>query len=406
MLYTHIKSVTGSRVLAVSLLVIFAFFSSLANAAPTASEKACYSEVQGKVAWNQQGNTAWSQGNVEQLCAGVLQSSERISCFKNGILAHDSWSQAISDCAATGGGAKTEIVAGKQCIYNKGGYALTVEWYNPGLIVFNGGDAADYSNYTTPGKPHSSESITLGYSSCTDAANRSAVVRIVGHDIANTAITIAAGTVTGVTTGVLGAFACVGTAGVGCPAAVAGVAAASTGAVSAVGAALPSVNEIAYIGVPGSENYLDFYGTIWKVGISNDIALTEERKPIAEAAGQVATTVTDFVDGGTRGAKSITFNNQAGYVANMAVIYYKKQNIGGQLIPMPVVKQSGNITAGLSRHIDIPNDIENTPIVVSISGVGTFENDVYSNTVPANFTGNRCFKSWGTIFDTEGGACN
>jgi hypothetical protein len=375
--------------------------------AETAEERDCYDKVQGKVAWKQGGSRDWDDGNVRRLCKGVLQPQKRIDCFEKGILAHDDWDRAITDCAATGGGAATAIVPGKQCIYNGGGYALTVEWYNPGLIVFNGGDANDYSNYTTPGKPHSTQRITLGYSACTDAANRSAVVRIVGHDLANAAIMIGAGTATGVVTGVLGAFACVGTAGVGCPAAVAGVAAATGGAVSAVGLALPNVQEIAYIGVPGSVNYLDFTGTVWKIGISSDVPLTQERNFAKESAETVATSVGNFVTDGTPGPKSITFNNQAGYVSGMTVIYYENKDVGnGNLAPMPVAKSSGDIPVGFSRHINIPETIADMPIVVSITGVGTVKTDVFSTTLPANFSGNRCFKSWGTIFDAKGGACD
>jgi hypothetical protein len=370
--------------------------------AETAEEQDCYNRVQGKVAWKQGGSKDWDPGNVRSLCKGVVQPEKRIDCFEKGILAHDDWDKAIKDCALTGGGASTAIVAGKQCIYNGGGYALTVEWYNPGLIVFNGGDAGDYSNYTTPGKPYSSQKITLGYSSCTDAANRSAVVRIIGHDIM-----IAAGTATGVATGVLGAFACVGTAGLGCPAAVAGVAAATGGAVSAVGLALPNVQEIAYIGVPGSTNYLDFTGTVWKVGISSDVPLTEDRNFAKESANTVATTVGDFVTDGTPGPKSITFNNQAGYVSGMTVIYYENKDLGnGNIAPLPVAKSSGDLPVGFSRHINIPEAIADMPILVSITGVGTVKTDVFSTTLPANFSGNRCFKSWGTIFDAKGGSCN
>lgn len=375
--------------------------------AQTAEELACHADVQGKVAWAQGGSRDWQADSLNRLCKGVLQPGQRIACFEKGILAHNNWDKAITDCAETGGGGSTAIVAGKQCIYNAGGYALTVEWYNPGLIVFNGGDAKDYTNYTTPGKPHSSEKIALGQSACTDAANRSAVVRIIGHDIANAAITVSTGTAVGVATGVLGAIACVGTAGVGCPAAAAGVGAATAGAISAVALALPAVQEIAYIGVPGSKNYLDFSGTVWKIGIASNIPLTQERNFARESANTIATSIGDFVTDGTPGPKSITFNNQAGYVARMTVIYHENKDLGnGVMVPMPVAKTSGDLTLGLSRHINIPTTIANLPIIVSIKGLGTLKGDVFSVVVPADFSGNKCFKSWGTIFDAQGGVCN
>ncbi len=370
--------------------------------AETATELECFNAVQGKVAWQQGGTREWNPQNIRSLCQGVLQPAQRIACFEKGILTHNNWNKAIQECAQTGGGAVTALVSGRQCIYNGGGYALTVEWYNPGLIVFNGGDATDYSNYTTPGKPHSSQTITLGQTACTDVANRSAVVRIVGHALANEAITIAAGTATGIATGVLGAFACVGTAGVGCPAAVAGAAAATGGAVSAVGLALPAVKEIAYIGVPGSKNYLDFSGTVWKVGIASTVPLSQERHLAKETTQSIA----DFVTDGTPGPKSITFNNQAGYVASMTVLYHENKDMGnGVVVPLPVTKSSGNLSLGFSRHLDVPANIANMPIVVSITGVGTVKGTVFSTTVPADFSGNRCFKAWGTLFDAQGGNC-
>lgn len=371
--------------------------------AATPAETECFNAVQGKVAWQQGGPTNWDPNNIKKLCQGVLQPTQRIACFEKGILAHNSWDKAIQDCAQTGGGATTALVPGRQCVFNGGGYALTVEWYNPGLIVFNGGDAKDYSNYTTPGKPHSSQTITLGQTACTDGANRAAVVRIVGHALANNAISLAAGTATGIATGVLGAFACVGTAGVGCPAAVAGAAAATGGVVSAVGLALPEVKEIAYIGVPGTTNYLDFSGTVWKVDIASNVPLSQTRN----LAKETTQGIVDFVTDGTPGPKSITFNNQAGYVASMTVVYYTNKDMGnGVVLPLPVTKNSGNISLGFSKHINIPDAIATMPIIVSITGVGTVKSGVFTTTVPANFTGNRCFKSWGTIFDAQGGNCN
>lgn len=301
--------------------------------------------------------------------------------------------------------AQTALVSGKQCVHNKGGYALTVEWYNPGLVVFNGGDAKDYTKYTILGKPFSKENITLGRSSCTDAANRVAIARIVGYKIVNNAVVIATGTGVGIVTGVAGAFACVGTAGAGCPAAVAGVTVAVGGAVSAAGEALPEVKEIAYIGSPGTKNYLDLSGTVWNLGIANNVPLNKSRG---------LTVISDWFTGGEPGPRSITFNNQAGYAAEMVVQYVQKQDFSNSSIPSlrilgivaaPVTKSSGKITAGFSRNIDIPVEIEKNQISVFINGVATVKPQVYGTTIPSNFSGNKCFKSYGTIFDARGTTC-
>lgn len=294
--------------------------------------------------------------------------------------------------------AKIPLTPGKQCIFNNAAFSVHVDWYDPGSIVFKGGDPKNYKNYTilNDAKPiKTDKNVTVGLSSCTDAGNRAAVVRIVGHDIANSAITIAAGTVAGAATGVAGAFVCAASVGAGCVA-LAVVAPVVGGTISAVEKVLPAVQEIAYMGSPGTTNYVDLSGTIWQVGIANNVPLNDPRgfKKIAA-----------FFDGGTPGPRSISFNNQAGYVAEMSVMYFQKQDIGGRLIEMPVVKNSGAISAGFTKHINVPLAISNQPIRVFIRGYGTIKKDIYSATVPVNFSGNNCYKSFGTIFDAKGSTC-
>jgi hypothetical protein len=300
---------------------------------------------------------------------------------------------------------RTEIVPGKQCVYNNGLYVLSVDWYDPGTIVWTGGDKTNYANYNRLKEPHSSENITLGYSSCTNAKNRVAVVSIVGHNIANEGIVIAAGTATGIATGALGAFACVATVGAGCPAAAAVVGVATSAAVSATGLALPAIEEIAYLGSPGTEKYLDVSGTLWTVKTSQTVPLSQSRNAFLE--DPIVRGAANFITDGDPGPKSITFNNQSGYVAKMTVIYHQYKDFGnGVITPLPVVKSSGDLPLGFSRHVDIPENIADIPIVVNITGSGTIKSDIYSTTIPANFRGNRCFKTWATIFDAKAGTCN
>ncbi|MFN7947799.1 MAG: C1 family peptidase [Blastocatellia bacterium] len=68
--------------------------------AQTALEQQCYEAVQGKVAWNQEGNKTWSEGNVRNLCQGTTNPSATISCFQNEIRSHNDWSRAITACKA------------------------------------------------------------------------------------------------------------------------------------------------------------------------------------------------------------------------------------------------------------------------------------------------------------------
>jgi len=382
-------------------LLLFSFAPNSAIA-QTDSETECMNLVQGKVAWDLQGSRDWETENLQRLCKGVIETTKRISCFEKSVNSLGDGNKAINSCANVGGIVSRELVTGKQCVYNKGGYILNVDWYDPGLVYFTGGDMTDPKDYSIPkaAKPKSSDTISLGYESCSEWANQTAVVRIQDYSAVNSGLAIGVGVAAGIASGVGAAAACVGTVGAGCVAAIA-VPVVAGAAIEGTLQALPDVEETVYIGSPGTDSYMDFYGTVWDVGISNDVALSEVRKPIEEAV----TTVSDFITDGEPGPKSITFNNQAGYVAEMVVTYFQDKDIAGQKVPMPVVKTSGHISVGFSKHIDIPANIAAMPITVFIQGVGTLENDVYATSVAAEFTGNKCFKSWGTIFDTEGGSC-
>lgn len=73
-------------------------------APPAASEEMrCRTMVDGRVAWNRGGDTAWQPRNIEALCAGATDAEARIACFEAGIRAHDDWNRAISECAADDG---------------------------------------------------------------------------------------------------------------------------------------------------------------------------------------------------------------------------------------------------------------------------------------------------------------
>jgi hypothetical protein len=128
-----------------------------------------------------------------------------------------------------------------------------------------------------------------------------------------------------------------------------------------------------------------------------------------QAAKDVVSEVSNFVTGGpaSAGSRSISFNNQAGYVAYMTVMYMVDETINGVTVPMPKVMTTADLTAGFTRSIEIPYALtQGSSIQVFITAYGTFENNVYSTTVSPSFTGDVCYKAWGTIFDTEGGSCN
>lgn len=96
-------SIRGAAAFAALLVSALIAGSPAALAAPGAEEMRCRSMVDGRVAWNQQGDTAWQPQNIEALCAGATDADARIACFEAGIASHGDWSQAIAACAGADG---------------------------------------------------------------------------------------------------------------------------------------------------------------------------------------------------------------------------------------------------------------------------------------------------------------
>lgn len=150
---------------------------------------------------------------------------------------------------------------GKQCVEGKFGvgYVGVVRWYWPADVLLD--PTTQKISLRSGAKPYRDENVPVFQSSCVETGHKMfAQVAILAGDFANDFVTIAAGTVVGATTGVAGAFICVGTAGAGCGLAAAGVSVATGLATSAVGLALPDASKTLYFGSPKK---LGLYGTIW-----------------------------------------------------------------------------------------------------------------------------------------------
>jgi hypothetical protein len=57
----------------------------------TASEQACVNNVQGIIAWNYSGNTAWNPSNVNSLCAGTNNPTQPGKCFETAMFGGVKW---------------------------------------------------------------------------------------------------------------------------------------------------------------------------------------------------------------------------------------------------------------------------------------------------------------------------
>ena len=61
-------------------------------------ERKCFDKVQGKVAWNKEGNKKWNDANIKSLCNGTTRPKKTVKCFKKELAAHNNWSKAIDAC--------------------------------------------------------------------------------------------------------------------------------------------------------------------------------------------------------------------------------------------------------------------------------------------------------------------
>ena len=61
-------------------------------------EDRCFDAVQGKVAWSRNGSKTWNSTNIRNLCKDTRNVERTVNCFKRGIIDHNGWSKAISDC--------------------------------------------------------------------------------------------------------------------------------------------------------------------------------------------------------------------------------------------------------------------------------------------------------------------
>jgi hypothetical protein len=80
-----------------------------------ALEAVCYNAVQGRIAWNYEGNKSWSPNNVKNLCRGTTNPSQPAQCFQRvmhgginyGGGTRWQWENASNLCAGTNDAART-----------------------------------------------------------------------------------------------------------------------------------------------------------------------------------------------------------------------------------------------------------------------------------------------------------
>lgn len=127
-------------------------------------------------------------------------------------------------------------------------------------------------------------------------------------------------------------------------------------------------------------------------------------------ADQAVSTCDEMVGETFGDARHIRFQNEAGYDAQMIVSYFVDEVINGRTMMMPKMIVTGLINGlgGKYRIVAIPkNTSVGQPVTISIQGSATVRNEIFSTTLPGDFTDNPqpCYKVWGTLFDPQAAAC-
>lgn len=411
--------------------------------AQTALEKQCYVAVQGKVAWNQTGDKNWSEENLRKLCQNTTSPNVTIACFQREIQAHNSWDKGIAACKSeiVSYASQTKMPGAARDIDAKNGQA----W-----IIGTGAVGNDYEIYKLAGSnwikvDGAARRIAVEKSGIPWAVNSTGkIYRRVNNvwqqmpepngatpvDIAisnsdEVWITVDNGTVSRWT-------------GSGWTNLIA------INARNVIFTPNPDqflivdndgkrfVRESPTSWIVGKDNtgladkYLEYAvelnGTRWGIDSSFNIWKLETVTAIEKPAINIRPVATsnELVERAAvnnpkpvvvsketaDGERAITFKNEAGYVAKLTVIYFMTERVGGAAVPIVKTLSTPPISLGFSKSLVIPrNTAKGLPVSVEIEGFGTTKSKFFSTTVPEAFTGNLCFKSWGTIFDAKGGTC-
>jgi hypothetical protein len=148
------------------------------------------------------------------------------------------------------------------------------------------------------------------------------------------------------------------------------------------------------VDLDGTQWGIDPSFNIWKSGGGG----SQPNAIVAETQLQPASQITNSAPA----KRSVTFRNEAGFVAKMMVQYFEA-GPGG--VPLPKFLMTDDIPVGQSRTLEIPNSAPGMQVIVSLIGSGTTKDNFFSTTLEAAFSGSRCYKAWGTLFSPQGGIC-
>lgn len=162
------------------------------------------------------------------------------------------------------------------------------------------------------------------------------------------------------------------------------------------------------IDTQGNDIYAEFSTATVPASFNSELCYRVEGTLVNPVVSNCDNSIGDATSSDVR---QIRFQNDAGYDAQMMVMYFVNEVIEGNSVPIPKTVLSGYINGlgGKFRMINIPKDTApNMPITISLMGNATVKNGIFSTTLPADFAASPapCFKVWGTLFDPAGGKCN
>lgn len=99
--------------------------------------------------------------------------------------------------------------------------------------------------------------------------------------------------------------------------------------------------------------------------------------------------------------RTITFRNEGGFNATLMVVY---SEVGPGGFPLTKLLTTGELLLGQSKTLVVPESAPNQMITVQLIGTATTNDNFFQTKLEAGFSGDRCFKSC-TLFSPQGGAC-
>ncbi|MBK7391753.1 MAG: hypothetical protein IPI64_00450 [Chloracidobacterium sp.] len=104
--------------------------------------------------------------------------------------------------------------------------------------------------------------------------------------------------------------------------------------------------------------------------------------------------------------RHITFKNQAGFNAQMNLMYFVEQKING--VSVPIAKMTDGPIVGFlfDSEFFMPDDyMPSMPVTLIITAFATTKNDLFNTKFDMKGTDSPCYKVWGTIVSPQAGPC-